>query len=346
MYARYLPEIECDLHIHFIRNGTRIHDVEYLVMNGDGIVERIERPTTQLDFVRSVGAPFDMRALWRRFIEANVYEEEVVVEPVEPGFYIGLRPYADTATAVSAMAEPFHRWIEKKQAEEDYDIIAYFKDREDDDIPVPYSESYHVWLGGFASEVERALVEPFMFVSSNRFVDALDRQARLYGLSARRLPGEDRLNVEISAGDLRVELNLAPTLFRILHEGLTFERGLRKHFCNELRALTVSAETLSLIRAALPQHTIQIKDGHYFEVFRPNGESLGMADMVRTATAYNVRREDEFNGLMAALDPEATPEPVTLGPPCAGRLSSVVRRREQTVLDGAHPQAPSLAFAE
>ena len=103
----------------------------------------------------------------------------------------------------------------KKQSEEDYDIIAYFKDREDDEIPVPYSESYHVWLGGFASEVERALVEPFMFVSSNHFVDALDRQANLYGLSARRLPGEDRLNVEIRAGELRVELNLGPILFRI-----------------------------------------------------------------------------------------------------------------------------------
>ena len=230
------------------------------------------------------------------------------------------------------MAEPFHHWIESKQSEGNYDIVAYFKDREDDDIPVPYRESYHVWLGGFATDVAHAYVEPFMFVSSDAFIAALDKHASMYGLRVERRPSKEQLLVAISGGDLTVELNMAPTLFRILHEGLTFERGIQKHFCFELRALMTTAETIDLLRHALPHHAIRLIDGQTLSVIRADGTPLGQADAIRVATAYDVRDEAEFEALIAALDPEATPEAYTLSPPCAGRLARVVRRRAQTVL--------------
>ncbi|MEE2787547.1 MAG: hypothetical protein VX589_09425 [Myxococcota bacterium] len=332
VFAHYMPEIERDFQIHFVRNGARIQAVEHYLMDASGRAEKIECPPDQLACVDVLGAPLDVRAFWRRFIELNLYSDDVVVQEIQAGYYAGLRPYADSDARIAGMAEPFHRWIEEKQAEANYDIIAYFKDREDDDIPVPYRESYHVWLGGFATEVAHAYIEPFMFVSSDAFVAALDKHARMYGLRVERRPNDEQLLVAISGGDVCVEINMAPTLFRLLHEGLTFERGIHKHFCHELRALTATAETVELLRHALPHHDIELINGHILSVVRPDGTPLGQADAVRVATAYNVRDEAEFEGLVAALDPEATPEAVTLGPPCAGRLSRVIRRRAQATL--------------
>ena len=327
IYGRYLPEIQRDLQVMLVRGGDRITEVKYSLMDHAGDVETFERPDDCLAFADAAGAPLSLRTMWRHFITEHTYSAAIAVYAVQPGYFIGIRPYAESDDDVDRMAQPFFQWIETMQEGGGFDVIAYLRDLDEEELPVPYTESYHTWLAGFASEIQRAVIDPFVFVDSTHFVSALDRHAQTYGLSVERDGEPDTLFVNISGGEVAARLNVAPLLFRILHEGLTFEQGIRRHFHEELKALSVTAEVVPLVRAALPEYTVTVQQGHYLDVVGPDGEATGFADAVRIATAYDPRDADQFVELIRELAPEAEPLPLTLGIPTAGRLAPVVPRK-------------------
>jgi hypothetical protein len=322
-----LPEIGLDLHIHLIRGGHRITEIEYFVMNLAGEARSLPRPKGSMEFADVLGIPLSIRALWSELIAKNLYEPNVAVYPVQPGYFLGVRPFADSEATLEAMAEPFHAWLKTQQEDGGYDVITYLRDREDDDIDIPFAESYHAWLAGYASEVESALVGPFMVVDSNEFVSVFSQIADYYGLGVERETGTDTLFVHISGGGLSVRVNLGPLLFRIIHEGYTFQRGIKRHFMDEIRAVSAAAEVLKLIRAALPSYQINVVRGHYLEITDPEGNSFGVVDAIRIGTSYEPRDETEFSALFQELAPGCTPLPITLGRPLSGHLSPIIPRK-------------------
>ena len=73
-------------------------------------------------------------------------------------------------------------------------------------------------MADFASDVERAIVDPFIVVDSNAFVSVIDQLAHMYGLSAQRDSGADTLYIRIGTDEISVRLNVGPLLFRTIHE--------------------------------------------------------------------------------------------------------------------------------
>ena len=58
-----------------------------------------------------MGSPFSLRALWTGFISDSLYSDEVVTREIQPGYYIGLRPYVETELELERMATPFCEWM-------------------------------------------------------------------------------------------------------------------------------------------------------------------------------------------------------------------------------------------
>ena len=98
-------------------------------------------------------------------------------------------------------------------------------------------------------------------VDSNAFVTVLNELAFMYGLKAERDSGSDTLYVKLVGGEISVRLNLAPLLFRIIHEGYTFHRGLKRYLMDELRAVSITAEVIPLLRKALPDYLFMFDTG-------------------------------------------------------------------------------------
>ncbi|MGC6415574.1 MAG: hypothetical protein ACON3Z_00510 [Bradymonadia bacterium] len=327
LFARYFPEVGLDLHIHLVRGGHRITQVDYSVMNLKGESRAIEKPQDCIMFADTFGVPLSIRSLWSYLIAQHMYEPSIALYPVQPGYCLGVRPFAETDSVLAAMAEPFYQWLEKEQASGGADVIAYLRDLDDDNIDVAYGDSYHSWLAGFASDVERAIVDPFIVVDSNAFVSVIDQLAHMYGLSAQRDSGADTLYIRIGTDEISVRLNVGPLLFRTIHEGLTFQAGVKRHFIDEIRAIAASAETLKLVRHALPDYRFEILNGHYLRVTDANGLELTLVDVIRAGTSYDPRDETEFLALCEDLAPGAAPLELTLGRPMAGHLAPVIPRK-------------------
>lgn len=325
VYARYMPEIEHDLHIELVFGRHRVVAVELHRVALDGTSTAIPRPTGPLAFQEAFGAPLGLRALWRAFITRHVYDEAMVVRAVEPGYVIGLRPFTDEPVEAEAMLAPFGPFIEQmRQGVEGYagwDAITFFYEREHDDIPVPFAESYHAWLGGYAAEIGGGLLEPFVVADSDAFVDRLAEHAALYGLRVQRDSGEGALFVRFFAGHLDLRLNLGPVFFQILHRGLTFERGITALFLRELRAMGEARKVPSLVQRLLPGHTVRVVRGQYLELLDPAGERAAFGDLVRLATHYDLddpAGQAELIAELLARDPALARSSTDAGAPGAG----------------------------
>ena len=57
LFARYFPEVGLDLHIHLVRGGHRITQVDYSVMNLKGELRAIEKPQDCIMFADTFGVP-------------------------------------------------------------------------------------------------------------------------------------------------------------------------------------------------------------------------------------------------------------------------------------------------
>ena len=327
IFARYLPEVGLDLQIHLIRGGHRITNVDYWVMNMAGEVRAVENPTDSIDFADKLGIPLSLRAMWGCLVARHMYEPDIALYPIQPGYYLGIRPFAETDSVLARMAEPFYEWMEKQHTEGLCDVVAYFRDREDEGLDIPLTESYHTWLAGYASDVERALVDPFIVADSNAFVAVIDQLASLYGLTAHRVSGEDTLFIHLGLDKLQVRVNIGPLLFRTLHEGLTFHAGIKRHFMDEIRAVAASAELLKLLKQAFPKHRFNLLNGQYLQVLDPLGQELALVDAIRAGTSYDPRDDEEFNALCDELIPGSRPLALTLGRPLAGHLAPVIPRK-------------------
>jgi len=327
LFARYLPEVGLDLHVHLIRGGHRVTEIEYYVMNLAGEARTLPRPTDCVEFAEAVGTPLSVRAFWAALIAQNLDADDISAYPIQPGYFLGLRPFCDSDARLAAMSEPFYQWIDQQQADGGFDALAYFRDLEDEQLDIPYGESYHTWLAGYAGEIERALIDPFVFADSGHFVQVLDEMVRMYGLTAVRDSAEDTLFVRLTGGDIDVRINIGPLFFRILHEGYTFHRGIKRYFMDEIRAVSATAEMVKLVKAVLPTYSVQIHRGHYVEIKEASGHSFGIVDAIRAGTAYDPRNETEFRALLDDLAPGCAPLELTLGRPRAGHLSPVIPRK-------------------
>ena len=98
--------------------------------------------------------------------------------------------------------------------------------------------------------------------------------------------------------DLDVRVNMGPVFFRILHEGRTFQRGLRRHFDRQLQALATAAGLPDALRARLPEHRVEVLDGKLLQVGDSAGAVRFRDDLVHLATRHDYRTTEGMAELL------------------------------------------------
>ncbi|MCA9539726.1 MAG: hypothetical protein KC620_12605, partial [Myxococcales bacterium] len=304
LFARHLPEVGHDLQIELTCGAGRVLEMQLALMDRRGVATAIERPQDEVSVPAAFGAPLSLRAFWRAFISAHLYEDGLALHPVQPGYWLGLRPFTDDPRTAKAMFDAFGPWIEAlREREGGHDAVCFLADRDEEGIEMPFDDRYEAWLGGFAGDIQQALLEPFVVADSDHFVRALAAEGRRQGLQVVRDSNDETLFVRFRGGALDLRLNLGPVFFRTLHAGFTFHRGLRRFFARELAALAEAARLVPALREMLPRHAIQVHRGQFVEVLDDAGHRCSLADMVRLATTYDVRTDAGRAGLRSAVIP-------------------------------------------
>ena len=298
VFGRYLGEAAVDMQIELVFGAGRIVRIEHAVMDDRGNATAIERPQNEAECLEAYGVPLSLRALWREFIDRHLYDDVFQVRDVQAGYVVGTRPFTDDHRVAARQFEGFPAWLELIREHRPHDAVTFLRDREEDQIPIAYEESYHAWLARYAHDIGAALIDPFIVADSDTFVATLARQAAFLGLQVRRDSNEGTLFVRFwKEHDLDMRLNLGPCFFKILHEGRTFHRGLRRHFDRELQALASAAGLPEALRTRLPAHRIEVVDGSQLQV----GDGGGVRyreDLVHVATRFDYRTTAGMSALL------------------------------------------------
>lgn len=290
-FGRVLPESGKDLQIEVLFGEGRILRLDYYRMDRDGSATAVSTPSDELAFLDTYEAPLSMRGLWNDFLSRHVNADELVTRMVQPGYIIGLRPFTEDDGEATAFYAGFEKWIERRRREHPYDTVTFFRDREDDAIPIPEEESYHAWLPAFAPDITDALVDPFIVADSDSFIRVLDEMASQRGVRVARASGEETLFARFTAGEVEVRLNIGPRYFRTLHTGLTFHRGVITHFAKEILAIAAAGELAPMLRSRLPGMRVRVVEGKILEILDAHDRRLFCDDVIRVATSHPVQTQ-------------------------------------------------------
>ena len=311
-FGRVMPESGQDLQIEVLFGDRRILRLDYHRMDPDGAATPIATPADELAILDSFHAPLSMRALWHDFLARSISEDQLVTRVIQPGYIIGVRPFTDDEREATAFYAGFEKWIERRRRELPFDTVTFFRDREEDGIPVPSEASYHTWLPAFAPDIADALVDPFIVADSDTFIRVLDEIATRRGVRVARASGEDTLFARFYAGEVEVALNIAPRYFRILHSGLTFHRGVIMHFAKEILAIKAASDLAPMLRAKLPGLRVRVREGKILEILDAHDRRLFCDDVIRVATSHTIYTEAGLRDLIDRIVPGGTSEAARL----------------------------------
>lgn len=317
-FGRVLPESGKDLQIEVLFGDSRILRMEYHRMEPDGTATPVGTPSDELAFLDSFQAPLSMRGLWADFLGRHLSADQLVTRQVQPGYILGLRPFTEDEGEAMAFYAGFERWIERRRRELPFDTVTFFRDREEDGIPIPDEESYHTWLPAFAPDIQDALVDPFIVADSDSFIRVLDEVAARRGVRVARASGEDTLFARFSAGEVEVRLNVGPRYFRILHSGQTFHRGVITHFAKEILAIKAAGDLAPVLRARLPGLRVRVREGKILEILDAHERRLFCDDVIRVATSHTVQNEAGLEEVVRRILPGTNLEAARLGLPPRG----------------------------
>ena len=302
-FGRVLPESGRDLQLEILFGEGRVLRMDYHCMEPDGRSAPVAAPADELAFLDAFEAPLSMRALWGDFLSRYLNADQFVTRQIQPGYIIGLRPFTEDEGEALQFYAGFEKWIEDRRRELPYDTVMFFRDREEEGIPIPEAESYHAWLPAFAPDISDALLDPFIVADSESFVTVLDEFAARRGVRVVRASGEDTLFARFSAGEVEVRLNLGPRYFRILHSGQTFHRGVIHHFAKEILALRAAGQLAPVLRARLPGYRVRVREGKLLEILDGRERLLFCDDVIRVATAHAVETEAGLEALVRRILP-------------------------------------------
>ena len=71
----------------YIRGGERITDIEYFVMNVQGEVRTVPKPSDSLAFLETLGTPLSLRATWADFLHREACASEVQTLAIQDGYF-------------------------------------------------------------------------------------------------------------------------------------------------------------------------------------------------------------------------------------------------------------------
>lgn len=326
-FGRVLPESGRDLQLEVLFGDSRILRMEYHRMDPDGTTTAVGTPADELSFLDSFQAPLSMRTLWADFLGQHLSADRLVTRQVQPGYIIGLRPFTEDEREAMAFYAGFEKWIERRRKELPYDTVTFFRDREEDGIPIPEEESYHAWLPAYAPDIEEALVDPFIVADSTSFIRVLDEVAARRGVRVERASGEDTLFARFSAGEVEVRLNVGPRYFRILHSGQTFHRGVIEHFAKEILAIKAAGDLAPVLRARLPGLRVRVREGKILEILDAQGRRIFCDDAIRVATSHLVQTEAGLEEVVRRILPAGPLEAAQLRAPAPAPGEDLPPRR-------------------
>ncbi len=305
-FGRVLPESGRDLQLELLFGDHRVLRIDYHRMDPDGTTTAVSRPSDELAFLDVYHAPLSMRRFWNDFLARNVNADAFVTRVVQPGYIVGVRPFTEFEREAVDFYAGFERWMERRRRELAYDTVAFLRDLEDDEIPLPVEDSYHGWLKPFAADISEALVDPFIVADSESFVRVLDEVASRRGVRVARASGEDTLFVTFTAGEVQVRLNIAPRYFRILHSGSTFHRGVIDHFAKEILAVKAAGDLAPVLRHRLHGYKVRVREGKLLEVLDAADRRLFCDDVVRVATGHAYHTVEGLEELVRRVLPGVT----------------------------------------
>lgn len=295
--ARYLPEngAELQLELPFIDGAAR--PIELFAVQPGGSAQPLPSRLDALAFQERVGAPLSVRALWRAFVDGHLGDDGLAMHDVQPGYCLALRPFTDDPHEAATMFEGLEAQLQQRRGA--WDVVTFLNDREEDGIPVTRGESYHGWLEEFAHEVHDGLIAPFVVADSGRFVEAVAELAARRGLFLEPDDDPETLLCRIGAGESMWEINLGPSLFKTLHEGLSFQRGAYKHLERPLGAMGEAIALPEVLRTCFPTWVLTVQGGGKFELVG-DGQLFG-GDLVALATAYDFTTPEGLEALLLHL---------------------------------------------
>ncbi len=320
-FAKYLPAKGQDFQAEFIFRNRRVHHTQLFLMAPSGDVTPLAREAISPGLL----PPLSIRAAWRRLVADHIFDDSVASLEVEDGYEIGIRPYADSPWKVHGLNTKLETTVAARETE-GFDLFALLREVDDLNLKLPKTDLFLTWLGAYAADICEGGIEPFIFIKSEKFFDVLKVEALRLGLTAERVGDDSEVKVKLGCDGLFVEVNLAATLLKTIHAGLSFSDGILEFFGRELSGIRAGAEAVPLIREALPMLSVSLENGTELLLVDDGGHRVSSVDAIAFATEYNLRKRDEFDIGFQQLAPNHQPRSVTLSPHVAGQLSRVVRR--------------------
>jgi hypothetical protein len=320
-FAKYLPAKGQDFQAEFVFRNRRVNQTRLFLMDPSGDVTALSREAV----APGVLPPLSIRAAWRRLVADHIFDDSVASIEVEPGYEIGIRPYADTSWKIHGLNTNLETEVIARESQ-GYDLFALLREIDDLNLDLDHNDLFLTWLGAYAADICEGGIEPFIFIKSSNFFDALAIEASRLGLTAERVGDASEVKVRFGCDGLSVEVNLAATLLKTIHSGLSFADGVIEYFGRELSGIRAGAEAIPLVRQALPMLSVSLKDGIELMLTDACGQCVSSVNAIAFATEYNLRQRDEFEMGFEQLAPNYPPRSLTLTPHVAGQLSQVVRR--------------------
>lgn len=320
-FAKYLPAKGQDFQAEFIFRNRRVHHTQLYLMEHSGAVT----PLSREDLAPGQLPPLSIRAAWRRLIADHLFADSVASLEVEAGYEIGIRPYADSAWDIHGLNTQLEGVVAERETD-GFDLFALLREVDELNLNLPDIDLFLTWLGAYAADICEGGIEPFIFIRSDKFLAVLEVEATRLGLTVERVGTDSELKVMLGRDGLTVEVNLAATLLKTIHSGLSFSEGVIEHFGRELSGIRAGVEAIPLIREALPMLSVSVENGTELLLKDQRGERVSSVNAIAFATEYNLRQRDEFTLGFQQLAPNYQPKAVTLSPHVAGQLSRVVRR--------------------
>ena len=319
--AKYLPMLKRDFQITLSFRAGRVHRAALHLMDDQGNAER----TSLAALSKENEPPLSVRAAWQTLVSRNLLANACSVEQVAPGYFIGLKPYADSTWSVHGLNQELEQIVAGFEAD-GFDVFTPLVDAQELELGLSHADQYLNWLGAYASDVTNRLIEPFALVRTREFMDALEAEADRLAIKVKRVGSRNDLMVCFSTEELHVELNLARLLMRIIHTGLCFEDGIVQFFGRELSGIRAGAEAIPLMRRSLPMLQMSMKDGVRLMLTDQTGRKVSCFDVIELATTFDLRNRQEFIEACEQVAPQFPPLMLTLSPHVAGQTSLVVRR--------------------
>jgi len=331
VYAHFLPEVGYDYTLEYTASGDSKEPTRCWRVDASGKAARLEPPKNEGIFLGQTGSFYNPHAGWRWIAERFYERQELQLEEIEPGYFVGVRQGVpgDDDPASREDDDLQHAFSEKVQY--GFDTLEFLGSKEAAEYPFE-SGRYDQWLGPRSAAVASGALDLFVLADSDRFVGAVEELCDMRDCALVVESETDRLLARLSMGSVAMSIDLGFLLLRGIHTGRTFMSTAREFVAPTLDALEGAAELYIRLAARLKDYSTRIEEGVILVVEGKDGIQgrWNLVSFVGRASNMGQRQTDAVLRLMG-FDTNGQPTNIAIDPqvcPVCGdsaRVNKVVR---------------------